>query len=1110
MLAYKRLGIPEPPVKAMIKTIQNMKHHIRTTYGDSTFIVSADGELKPYQGILQGNGASPATWVIISAPLIEMMRKAQNGGFFVEPISKLEHHIVGYAYVDDTDLIEMDLREEYRTLEEAAEAMQEAIHRWEGGLKATGGAIRPDKSWVYPIGFKFDAGGKWSYDTTVKEHYNFQVKDHNEVMRTMPTFNPSEGKETLGVYLAPDGNNKEMIEYLKGKATEWSDLVRTGHLNRKDARQALDTTIMKSIEYCLPAMTLTSKECQQIMKPILNSGLPNMGICRHFPRDALYGPVQEGGLGMTDIFIYQGTSRIAALQENLAANTITGQLIRTSIEAAKIEIGVGRNLFDLDYSLYHHLLTDCWIKTIWEFTFDNKIRIVDDVTEDMKLQRENDVYLMEEIVESRKFTKGELQHINRCRLHLQVYAFSEIVCGFSESFTSTYQCNKDYTRPKSPFIWPIQPKPGNRSIALWKRALRHCFPKADGIIQHKLGRWTQKCPNWTWYYHQATNRVFQRSRTNIWRIWNRHAERGRLGRKPKLKFFARGLHLPRDSVQATVKYINNTTIQLTGWNTKHISRRNPRMEWNERWIEEGCQTTFEEDRKIAEAAAQNQLTMVSDGSFCKQNRFGTAGWVIETKEGERVINGSLVTPGDADVQGSHRSELAGILGGIHKINQACKRFNINEGKVLVGCDGKGAIDALQYEHDIIKSSRQHYDLISSITNIMNESNITWERQHVKGHQDDLFEYHQLSRLEQLNVAADLIAKERLHKELEKETQDRENSRPHKIYQEKCAIYWESPQGKQIKVSSHLQKTLTYNIQQTTIRSYWKKKKKFTAYTERKIDWEHSQKSHGRNKKTFQQWLCKWTTGICGVGVMMKLWKFQSHSKCPRCQTENENVEHVLKCQHDTAQDKWKECLKELEEWMKDNDAHPELRESIIENLSTWHDNKQRPTSIYNNTIINQAVQTQHRIGWKSFIEGFISTDWKRCQAEHLSRTRKSPELWMAKLQNKIWQIAWTMWDHRNKHLHEDNNHIHATSLEALNDQIMTELAIGLDTLPQKYSRLFQRRQEACIKDTIDQKRQWLTSVWAARDKYDHNGEVNRNEEVRIFYDRWRKRHEGGR
>ena len=43
------------------------------------------------------------------------------------------------------------------TTKEAYDRMQEAIDRWEGRLKATGGALRPDTSFVYPIILTWDA-----------------------------------------------------------------------------------------------------------------------------------------------------------------------------------------------------------------------------------------------------------------------------------------------------------------------------------------------------------------------------------------------------------------------------------------------------------------------------------------------------------------------------------------------------------------------------------------------------------------------------------------------------------------------------------------------------------------------------------------------------------------------------------------------------------------------------------------------------------------------------------------------------------------------------------------------------------------------------------------
>ena len=65
-----------------------------------------------------------------------------------------EHKLVGFAFVDNTDLILLDMLDASTDFEELAGKMLEAINMWEGELKATRGALVPHKSWIYPIGFK--------------------------------------------------------------------------------------------------------------------------------------------------------------------------------------------------------------------------------------------------------------------------------------------------------------------------------------------------------------------------------------------------------------------------------------------------------------------------------------------------------------------------------------------------------------------------------------------------------------------------------------------------------------------------------------------------------------------------------------------------------------------------------------------------------------------------------------------------------------------------------------------------------------------------------------------------------------------------------------------
>ena len=57
-LALQRLGLPPGPITCMLCTIQQFKHHVRTTFGDSEEVLHNNTEV-PFQGICQGNGAGP-------------------------------------------------------------------------------------------------------------------------------------------------------------------------------------------------------------------------------------------------------------------------------------------------------------------------------------------------------------------------------------------------------------------------------------------------------------------------------------------------------------------------------------------------------------------------------------------------------------------------------------------------------------------------------------------------------------------------------------------------------------------------------------------------------------------------------------------------------------------------------------------------------------------------------------------------------------------------------------------------------------------------------------------------------------------------------------------
>ena len=128
----------------MFSTLQNLEHTIRTAYGDSDrsyggdlWVVPIPGlawgnkNEGPMSGLGQGNGAAPAGWAVISTPVLEVMRKEGCYTVFKALVSDDEIKFVGFAFVDDTDLLRVGTSVE-DTFEDVAQYMQEGLDLWEG------------------------------------------------------------------------------------------------------------------------------------------------------------------------------------------------------------------------------------------------------------------------------------------------------------------------------------------------------------------------------------------------------------------------------------------------------------------------------------------------------------------------------------------------------------------------------------------------------------------------------------------------------------------------------------------------------------------------------------------------------------------------------------------------------------------------------------------------------------------------------------------------------------------------------------------------------------------------------------------------------------------
>ena len=150
-------------------------------------------------------------------------------------------------------------------------------------------------------------------------------------------------------------------------------------------------------------------------------------------------------------------------------STITSRLLEGTIEVAKAELGFPGKLFSHSASEFSHLLTSSWIKDIWHEIHDNKMTFIEH-TDDLQLKRENDQFIMTAVLKL-PLTPKQIRTINKCRIHLQVYTFSDLCSGDGFYLLSYY---RERFNPLSQFTdleWPDQGPLPDRSWRLWKRTI---------------------------------------------------------------------------------------------------------------------------------------------------------------------------------------------------------------------------------------------------------------------------------------------------------------------------------------------------------------------------------------------------------------------------------------------------------------------------------------------------------------------------------------------------------------------------------------------------------------------------------------------------------------
>jgi hypothetical protein len=115
--------------------------------------------------------------------------------------------------------------------EEMVESFHRFMNRWNGGLRATGGLIAAAKTRWFLVDFKW-LGSDYEYRTIADMPGNITLPDENGQEYVVAREEVSTAFESLGVWLALDGNQEKLKEVLTETSHVFGSQVSTSKCSK--------------------------------------------------------------------------------------------------------------------------------------------------------------------------------------------------------------------------------------------------------------------------------------------------------------------------------------------------------------------------------------------------------------------------------------------------------------------------------------------------------------------------------------------------------------------------------------------------------------------------------------------------------------------------------------------------------------------------------------------------------------------------------------------------------------------------------------------------------------------------------------------------------------
>lgn len=1088
-LVFQAFGTPQSACTSMLTAIQEMQFFLRTAFGDSDKSVGAKVSLKT-QGLMQGNGASPAGWAVVSISIIHAHKKEGHGATFLCPITNYRHDAAGILYVDDTDLIHLNLEEE-ESVEEAHEALQMSVDSWSDLLIASGGALKPEKCFFYLLSFGWDRKGKVFYEPNHDNpNYDVKVNLPSGDKASISHLAADEELVTLGVSSSPSGTSEGALKLVKEKALAWANASRNSNLPPRDLHFSVQRKFWPKVKYGLCANTAKYDDLVAAMHKPYHIMVSVGGVIQSAKREIRYLDDGFYGVGFPHWGIEAMVESSNKLMTHVGAKSLVGTQFQMSFEVLVLELGLSDQPFLQNYSKYKDWVTPTILTETWSRMHRFGFKMTVD-TAKVKLPREGDRWFMR-AVEEAGFSAQECKIINQVRLHQQVLFESDVFEADGQKLDSTYLRKRATGQSWSSYLFP-RSQCLSTHLNLWKRALEQLAP--GGRRSQRLGKMVEPGhKKWLWRFDEVNQQLLYDNGMEL-EVYERLETGGRRTRSEK---YALTETIDREAFDGKI-----CSVTESGENEVQISSRidpapvksSPTLfldaldEWGHSWMWRNLQATGATGRGlnmrvtdgfewIKHAIEGGSLTAVSDGSYIRQLHpdLCSAAMIMECQRSKGRIVVSF--PENCRQANAYRGELLGLMA-IHLLLLSFNKVWPDlEGAVQIYSDCMGALDKVEHlPPHRIPSKCRHSDVLKNI--MVNCSDLSFKRifSHVSAHQEDTKRWEDLERPAQLNCGCDERAKEELWQiDLEDiPSQKQFPLEPIALFVEGNKITTES--GPSIRYAAHRREAKEI-FQSQKILDY-------DAFEE--VDWRNVHTALHDVPKMFQIFACKQVFSVSATFHFLNKRDETVSPICPSCERCRETADHILRCGEEGRVKALHRFAERLAEWMVYSGVERDLVFLVVKFIRERGDMSME--DICRNFNLPPEYLTfarsQDQIGWRRMLEGMVSKELAVILNEGGVETKLDDvNKWLQKYVVNLLEITHGLWIYRNIVVHDELSGFYATEgRERLQREIEMQLEQGGEDLCEEDKWLMEVNLSDLDTSSGEKEAYWLVAVEMARARF---------------------------